>query len=324
MHSQLTTVTIALVSAAICAEPPTYPVLRLAAPPAVDGRVSTDSAWRTVPGVTGFRVLGRGYAVAKQSTARIAWAGNALYVAVECEEPDLDLIDDKGKDDDALWLDNGVEIFLQLPQSVQVFQFIVNTVGSRTVGAGRDKVELGDWQAAAMKSEGQWSMEAAIPFASLGATPSPGAKWRGAVCRNTWEYKSGGDRFTCWPALKHAFREPESFAILEFRDDAQGADRIAASLNAPYRHHLIDQIERLARIGREYGPPIARAAGHRAFAGKAKDLTATWRRITALSAEPAKASLPEVRKLIAEASDLERRSYEVKYRFLIERLLEGE
>lgn len=324
MRPLLTAITIVSVCGSTSGEPPSYPVPRLAAPPTIDGHVRTDSAWRTVPGVTGFRVLGRGYAVAKQSTARIAWTDSALYVAVACEEPDIALIHDKGKDGGALWLDNGVEIFLQLPQNSEVFQFIVNTSGSRVVGAGRDKVELSHWQAAAVKGEGQWSMEAAIPFASLGVVPSPGAKWRGAVCRNIWEYKSGGDKFTCWPALRECFREPESFAVLELCDDSRDAEQVARGLNAPYRQHLIQQIEGLARTGREYGAPIARAAGHAAFADEARELAATWRRVAALSGEPAKAPLPEVRELIATASDLKRRSYEVKYRFLIEQLLESE
>ena len=308
-------------------ETPNCPVYRLAAPPTIDGDVRGDPAWRTVPGVTGFRVLGGGYAVAKQATARIGWTDNALYIAMDCEEPDTDLIDDKRKDGGHLWLDNGVEIFLQLPRSSEVFQFIVNTAGQRVMGAGRDKVTMSDWQAAAVKGEGRWSMEAVISFAGLGVAPSPGAKWRGAVCRNIWEYKSGGDKFTTWPALQHCFREPESFAVLEFRDDLlepQQAERIALELNAPYRQHLTRQIKALARTGRQYATPIAAAAGDRAFADEARELSGIWKRVEVISDDPASAPLPEVRKLITMASDLEQRSYEIKYRFLIERLLESD
>jgi len=303
---------------------PSCPVYRLATAPAIDGEVQDDPAWRTIPGVTGFCVLGGGYTVAKQSTAWSGWTEGALYIAMACEEPDLKLIDDKRKDGGQLWLDNGVEVFLQLPRSADVFQFIVNTAGARTVGAGRDKVKLGHWKAAAVKSQGLWSLEAEIPFACLGATPSPGSKWLGAFCRNTWEYTSGGDKFTTWPPLTARFREPENFAALEFRGNTlspEQAVQAALKLNLPYRHHLSQQIEELAQTGRQYEAPIAEAATERVFAAEARELSSAWKRIMTLAGGSADAPLPEVRKFISMARDLKRRSYELKYRFLIEQLL---
>jgi len=299
-------------------------VYRLAAAPRVDGDVRHDTAWRTIPGATGFHVLGGAYTVAKQSTARIGWTDKALFIAMDCEEPDIGLIDDKRKDGDHLWLDNGVEIFFQLPGSPDVFQFIVNTAGARIVGAGRDRVNIGDWKAAAVKGEDFWSMEAEIPFACLGATPSWDAEWRGAFCRNIWEYKSGGDKFTTWPHLVAQFREPESFAVLEFRDyplSPELAAQIALDMNMPYRRVLSRRIEELARTGREYQTPIAEAAAEKTFASEAQELSGAWGRIATLAEDSANAPLPEVRRYIAMATDLKRRSYEIKYRFLIERLL---
>lgn len=303
---------------------PVCPVYTLAEAPKTDGDVRGDPAWRTIPGVTGFCRLGAGYAVAKQSTARIGWTNRALYVAMDCEEPDIGLIDDKRGHDDRLWLDNGVEVFLQSPDGSALFQFIVNTAGSRAMGQGRDKVTIGDWSAAATKGEDFWTMEAEIPFASLGATPVAGAKWSGAFCRNIWQYKSGGDRFTTWPALVSCFREPESFAVLEFSGNSlspEQADEVARSMNAAYRRELSEQIEELARIGQEYQAPIARAAAEQTFADEASELSRAWQRINALAADPAGARLAEVRSFIAMADDLERRSHGLKYRFLIEQLL---
>ena len=303
---------------------PRCPVYRLAIGPKIDGDVRNDPAWRTVPGLTGFYALGGGYTVSKQSTARIGWTDRALFIAVDCEEPDIGLIDDKRGDGGQLWLDNGVEIFIQLPGSSDAFQFIVNTAGARTVGEGSDKVTLRDWTAAATKGEAFWSVEIEIPFACLGVAPSPGSAWRGAFCRNIWEYKSGGDKFTAWPALLNRFLEPEHFAFLEFRArslSAGEAAKIAQRLNLPYRQHLLRQIEELARAGREYQEPLALAAHEKAFAAEARALDDAWARLAALAARPASASLPEVRKFIAMAKDLKRRSYELKYRSLIERLL---
>lgn len=311
-------------SAAVAAGTRTWPVHRLAAAPDLDGNVFNDPAWQTAPGLTGFCTLGGSYTVAKQSTARMGWTDKALYIAIDCEEPDIGRIDDKGKDGDALWLDNGIEVFLQVPGSSGVLQFIVNTSGARVMGEGRDQVAIGAWRAAAMKGEGVWSLEMAIPFACLGVAPAADGTWRGAVCRNIHEFTSGGDRFTSWPGLQERFREPERFANLEFLTGSlspEQAAQVALQLNLSYRRHLASQIEELARTGLEYRAPIAKAATAERFAAEARDLERAWTRIDTLAADVASASLREVRSFIAMANDLKHRSYEIKYRFLIEQLL---
>ncbi len=309
---------------ASAAERPVCPVYRLATAPTIDGNVRDDPAWKTVPGLTGFHVLGGGYTFAKQSTVRVGWTTNALYISMDCEEPDIKRIADARKDGDRLWLDNGVELFLQRPGAAAIFQFIVNTSGARTMGAGRDKVSINDWTAATMKGEDFWSVEVEIPFTCFGSTPAAGAEWRGAFCRNIWEYSSGGDRFTTWPPLSAQFREPESFAVLAFQGRSlspQQAARVALKLNLPYREHLTQQIKDLARAGREYEAPIAKAAAAPGMRAEAQDLAQAWKRIAALAAEPARAPIPEVRTFVAKATDLKQRSYELKYRFLMEQLL---
>jgi len=315
---------VSMATAAAPGERPRCPVYRLVAAPEVDGDVRGDAAWRAIPGATGFCKLGAGYTVAKQSTLRIGWTDKALYVAMDCEEPDAALIADKRADGDRLWLDNGVEMFIEAPGNQTALQLIVNSAGARVVGPGWNAVGSNDWRAAAVKGQDFWSMEAEVPFACLRATPSAGAEWRGAVCRNIWEYTSGGDKFTTWPPLQNCFREPESFAVFEFRGESlspEQAARIGAKLNLPYRRHLFAQVEELARTGKEYEAPIARAAGEAIFEDEARELNRVWTRIAALARDSASAPLTELRKLIAMADDLTRRSYELKYRFLIEQLL---
>jgi len=274
--------------------------------------------------VTGFRTLGGGFTLAKQSTARMAWTAKALYVAVDCEEPDIGLIDDRGKDGGSLWLDNGIEMFLRLPESVGVLQFIVNTIGSRAMGEGRDTVGLDAWRAAAMKGEGFWSMEAEIPFACLRAAPDAGSLWRTAVCRNIVERTSGGDRFTSWPGLRARFREPENFAVLEFRGQSLSlplARNATAELNRPYHGVLLHRVEELAQAGAEYQAPIAEAVATPAFATEARQLNETWERIRRFARDAANADVRELRELSAVGDELIRQSYGLKYRFLIEKLL---
>ena len=45
-----------------------------------------------MPGATGFYRLGGGYTLAKQTVFRMGWNDEALYLGVECEEPDAALM----------------------------------------------------------------------------------------------------------------------------------------------------------------------------------------------------------------------------------------
>lgn len=299
-----------------------YQVYHLPQAPRVDGEVRNDPAWAFIPAVSGFRVLGGDYAVAKQTTAKVGWTSDALFIAVDCDEPDIALIHDTLKDGDELWKDNGVEIFLEVPGRAGVYQFVVNSIGSHAMGEGT--VDVAAWQAAAVKGKDFWSMEARIPFSCLGAPPAPGTAWTGAICRNIWEYASGGDKFTTWPSLQHRFREPGNFATLVFEDKtlpAEEAAQITLRLNLPYRQYLSQQVEDLARSAPEYEGVIAKACADDRFKTEAADLRQTWGQVGDLSRNSAQASLPEMRKFVAQANDLKRRSYELKYRFLIEELL---
>jgi len=300
-----------------------YPVYRLAKAPKIDGEVAGDAAWRTVPGVSGFRALGGDYTAAKQSTGKMGWTDDALFVAMVCEEPDVALLKDKLKDGDPLWKDNGVEIFLELPGRPGVFQLAVNTIGSHAMGEG--KLDIAKWQAAAKKGRNFWSLEMKLPFSCLEATPAPGARWHGAFCRNIWEYASGGDKFTTWPALETRFREPEHFAVLAFQDkslSAEEAEQLARRMNEPYRKYLSDQIRELAKTAPKYRTALARAKKQKQFQKEATELQSAWQKIAGLSQDPATAPLTEIRQLVARANDIKTRSYELKYRFLIEELLE--
>ena len=80
-----------------------YPCYRVEHSPQIDGEVANDPAWQGVPRVTGFHVLGNGYARAKQSTAMMCWDGDAVCIAVVCEEPDAASLKSDIKDGGWTW-----------------------------------------------------------------------------------------------------------------------------------------------------------------------------------------------------------------------------
>lgn len=323
--SRLTSALVLLCAATAALAEPTYPCFRAAVAPVIDGVVTDDPAWADVPGVTGFYALGGDYTVAKQSTARACYDDANLYVAVACEEPDIAEVQNVMKDGDGVWAEASIEFFVEPGRGGPVFQLGVSAAGARSVGSG--SISLDDWRAAAHKAEDHYSVELAVPLKALGEDISSGG-WHVAFCRNIWTYTSGGDKFTAWPALARQFREPASFALLQVLDQVASPERRAAAeqtLNAEYRAHLVAQVRALAPAAGEYLDVLRQAAGDEdnPQRSEARGTVTTWRGVQRLAQGAADAPMAELRQAAALAAELQRRSYQLKYEYLIEVLLRG-
>jgi len=302
---------------------PTYGIYRLPGAPKLDGEVSADPAWKAVPGVTGFYILGGDFAIEKQTTAKAGWTPDALYIAVICEEPDIALIKSRMKDGDDLWTEDSIEIFLQLPDRNGIFQLVVNTAGAKTLGTGN--LILDSWKAATKKGKDTWSVEIEIPFASLRTKVAGGTVWHGAFCRNIWQYKSGGAKFNCWPALRKRFHEPEHFAAWKFEDRTLSPERAAAEelwFCRDYRNYLRKQVKELKHSARAYREALERAAAVPKFRDEAEALLKLWQTVGDLVRAGRSAPIGRLREIAGQAEDLQTRSYELKYRYLIDGLFE--
>ena len=200
-----------------------YPVHLLESAPLLDGKIEDDPAWTDIPRATGFHVLGGRRLVAEQSSFRMAFTANALYVAAVCEEPDIASVKDKYSDGDQdIYKDNVVEIFVWPARSAKVLQVLVNTRGAHTDCLNNAGGEFHDLapspvsRAAAFRSAGRYSVEIEIPFDKIGLTPSDGDVWRGNVCRN--DVSAGPDSavYSTWARLVARSLEPDNFARLVF------------------------------------------------------------------------------------------------------------
>jgi len=309
---------------ASAARTPTYPCFRASQAPVIDGVIASDTAWEGVPGVSGFYVLGGGYTLAKQTTAFACYDDENLYVAMLCEEPDIAQVKSVMKDGDDLWTEDSVEIFVQPVVNGRVYQFAVSA-GGATRGAEAAS-GAGAWQAAAHKAQDAYAIEAGFPLALFGDPPQPGGSYRVAFCRDIWTYVSGGDKFTCWPALSNRFLEPQNFAMLVFQPETATraeAAKAEADLNAHYRKSLVQEIVALAPAVKEYLPTLELAAADQAsdLRDEARRLIAQWQRLDRLARVATEAPLPQLRQAAAESSALRQTSYELKYRYLLEQLL---
>lgn len=300
-----------------------YPCYRSAASPKLDGIVISDPCWQALPGATGFYKLGGGHAEAKQTTAFAMWDDDAVYVAMVCEEQDVEQVKTDRRDGDDLWLDDSVEIFVRPAQSLNVFQFIINTTGARRGGEGNPGNTT--WEAAAQKGKADWTVEVKLPFKVLGRKPQPGEVWTATFCRNIFIYASGGDKFTCWAPLQSRFLEPENYARLTFEAKTLTvgqAQAIEAGLNRPYRVHLTRQLTDAAKDVREYAEVVGRAAKDKSLEEEAASLQREWQTVQQVLRQVGTAPLADLRAVVRSLESLKQRSYEMKYRVLFKELLE--
>lgn len=175
--------------------------------PVLDGKLD-DTVWRNIPTETGFVKLGSKSFTSKQTYFRIGYSSEALYIGVECKDPEVEKIKAKRKDMENVWAEDSVEVFMFPEEADKYYQFAVNAIGSRW-----SKEPL-DWQAKTYKGKDYYSMEIRIPFEVFRRTvPILGEVWRGNICRNIL---TSGDRNTTWAHLDINFKEPDSFGEIIF------------------------------------------------------------------------------------------------------------
>ncbi len=303
-----------------------YPCYRAPSAPVIDGEVKGDPAWQAIPVVTGFRVLGDGYTQAKQTTAQACWDDQAICIAIVCEEPDAAQLKPTARDFGYTWGEDSVEIFLQPNPRGDAYQFGVTAGGAK--GSGNGNPDVAKCQAAAQIGPDCYSLELRIPFGVLNTKPpTAGEKWLGTFCRNIFTTASGGDKFTNWAPLQRQFLEPEDYLPILFTGEtltpAQAAER-TEQLNASYRSDLIAELHKAAMHGDVYTKDLAEATKDGRFADQARDLLHQWQEVERVNREADKAPLPDIRKAIRTVTALGKTSYDVKYKYLITKLFEGE
>lgn len=175
-------------------EIPRYAVRRVAEGPRLDG-VLEDVAWRSASPVELVQSFD-GRRTVRRTVARLVRDDQALYVAFDCEDPDV--WGTYLKRDDPLYGEEVVEIFLDADGDGRTYQELEvsprNVLFDAYFPARREGMELGyDAQASsAVQVRGTlddradrdrgWSVELRIPFAALSHVPRspPGAgdRWR--------------------------------------------------------------------------------------------------------------------------------------------------
>jgi hypothetical protein len=150
---------------------------------------------------------------AQPTEVRLAWDESHLYAAFRCTESELESMHLKGiRRDDSLSLDDSVELFVDADADGKTYhQFMINAAGVVYDGFGLDKSWNGDFESAAGRADGAWTVELAIPWGSLGVTaPKAGATIRILCARN--RVLNLPPELSLWPCLAGGNHQPERFA----------------------------------------------------------------------------------------------------------------
>ena len=210
----------------------------LSTAPKVDGNLA-EPVWQQAAPVTEFyRFLYKPFIVSPmKTTLRIGHTDQALYLGLQCYEPDMSKIRAAitQRDDQNIWKDDNLEIYID-PGSTgySYFKLYTNPLGTRSDlrvldGANYDVNWSPDqWRVVTRRLADRWEAEIEIPWSALEAKPAPGDVWTFALIRMS--YTSGKlAGATTSPGARHG--QVQCFGYLVFgRQTRHGLAGLARGL----------------------------------------------------------------------------------------------
>jgi len=207
-------------------------VRKTATPPKIDG-VLDDPAWQAATLLTLVDSLD-GRPTQLRTTARLTWDAEALYVAFDCEDPDV--WGTFRNRDDPIYTQEAVEIFIDADADGKTYDEIEvsphNVVFDAYFPARRQGMDL-SWDSgiqSAVKVDGTiddasdrdhgWTVEMRIPFARLHSVPrlppQPGDRWRFNLYRLEMPDRKNAQGQALSPLFVGDFHAVDRFAWLVF------------------------------------------------------------------------------------------------------------
>lgn len=236
--------------------PPICPVPSVSDAPVLDGKID-DAAWRNAYPMGGFVMLGDSQsAVVKQTAFRAVYTADALYVAVECREPDMDKLQTAKQ---RVYKVDSIEIFVQPKADGRYWQMVVSSDGVREEYPGPKKASDILWDAKVYRGTDFYSMEVKLPFDIFGTQPVSNAAWRFNIARNATTPNSC--RRSTWSHLRNGFHEPENFGELVFF--GAGIDKLAINREVFKRQREAANVLGREMFKRQYKTADVRIAAYR-------------------------------------------------------------
>ncbi len=146
---------------------------RVDAPPRIDGDFE-DDVWADVPEYANFYAYGGGVPAAYETRFKIIAHKDRIYLAATCFQDMTNPRAGGTVRDSNVWLDDAIEIFLNLPDEDRpdhFVQVIANINGVVFDWYRKDKGWNPDIQVATRRDKDHWRIEMSIPLADVGMSP---------------------------------------------------------------------------------------------------------------------------------------------------------
>ncbi|MCK5805612.1 MAG: hypothetical protein KAI66_22460, partial [Lentisphaeria bacterium] len=217
----------------------TIAITPTAVPPTLDG-ILDEPCWTASETLQRFYLNASGSKSARvQTEAHVTYDENCLYIGIKAIEPLIgDLLATITDRDGAVWRDDCLEVFATIPQG-RSFQFMANARGAQWDGERfltvtdtpytTDAKWNGQWQVAAARTETAWTAEFALPFATIGFKPIPGAR---LLLNLTRERHGAGTEYSQWNRFGGNFANSRKYAGLVFGANTSVLKRYAEVLTS--------------------------------------------------------------------------------------------
>lgn len=195
------------------ADAPTLRITPMTKAPTIDG-VLTPGEWDGAAVTNSFHVLGSQQIASPMTQVMVGYDQNNIYLAAKLPFNGAAPSAVKRDRDGTIYMDEGLELFLD-PQHTNMasYQFACNALGSICDTKDKDPKWNGEWTARTSQGNGEWYLEMAIPFSTLGISPSSAERMLGFnVCLNR---KNPEGNLTWAPLLEPGgFHQPGKFGHL--------------------------------------------------------------------------------------------------------------
>lgn len=206
--------------------PPMLIVPRASTTVTVDGRLE-EGTWSTASRVPLPINASTMYPYSQWAWASVCYDDDNFYVGFSADKAPGPLVATAHQRDGKVWEDDAFELFLTpTPKTPNdFFQFAFNSAAvvfdarhGRSGWNGKVSVKTA-------VADDHWTLEAAIPFAELGAgAPKAGETWLGNFCRDWARPRPAQPIYTGWAYIQGGFlMEPEKYGRLVFTDSTRGA-----------------------------------------------------------------------------------------------------
>ncbi len=205
---------------------PTMRITPMAKAPTIDG-VLTPGEWDGAVKTNNFHVLGSNNVPSTTQTAWVGYDSQNICLAVSVALPKGQAPIAKQRErDGAIWQDEGVELFIDpLHTNMTSYQFSCNAVGSVCDTKDKDAAWNGVWTAKTSAGDGAWYIEMAIPFSTVGISPSSADRMIGF---NVGLDRKGPDTNLTWAPLLETggFHQPGKFGHLVLANKTGGVSAL--------------------------------------------------------------------------------------------------